>query len=422
MAEFESNSSFYNIPLALRLEGNLNSEILIQSLEEICDRHEALRTNFITVDGIPTQVIQTQPWTVTVVDLQHLSGSEKAIASQELAQNQAIQPFDLASEPLIRTTLLVLSETEHHLLVCMHHIVSDGWSMGVFLQELTALYNAYIQGLSSPLNPLSIQYGDFTLWQRQWLQGEVLQQQLDYWQKQLADAPALLSLPTDRPRPNQQSFAGGHLPFSLSLELTEKLTQLTQEQGVTLFMTLLTAYAVLLYRYTEQEDILIGTPIANRNRREIEGLIGFFVNTLVLRIDLSGKPNFNQLLGRVREMAMDAYAHQDLPFEMLVEVLQPERDLSHAPLFQVDFLLQNSPPSPLELIDLTATPLTTENDTAKFDLTLAMENTGAELKGVWEYNTDLFDRSTIDRLTGNFITLLEALVANPQQPIFNYHY
>jgi amino acid adenylation domain-containing protein len=418
LAEFESNSSFYNIPLALRLEGTLNSEILIQSLEEICDRHEALRTNFITVDGIPTQVVQARTWTVTVVDLQHLSSSEQAIASQELTQNQAIQPFDLASEPLIRITLVVLSETEHLLLVCMHHIVSDGWSMGVFLQELTALYNAYIQGLSSPLNTLSIQYGDFTLWQRQWLQGEVLQQQLDYWQKQLADAPALLSLPTDRPRPNQQSFAGGHLPFSLSLELTEKLTQLTQEQGVTLFMTLLTAYAVLLYRYTEQEDILIGTPIANRNRREIEGLIGFFVNTLVLRIDLSGKPNFNQLLGRVREMAMDAYAHQDLPFEMLVEVLQPERDLSHAPLFQVDFLLQNSPPSPLELTGLTATPLTTENDTAKFDLTLAMENTGAGLQGVWEYNTDLFDRSTIERLTGNFITLLEALVVNPQQPIF----
>ena len=418
LAEFESNSSFYNIPLALRLEGTLNSEILIQSLEEICDRHEALRTNFITVDGIPTQVIQARTWTVTVVDLQHLSGSEKVIASQELAQNQAIHPFDLAGEPLIRTTLVVLSETEHLLLVCMHHIVSDGWSMGVFLQELTALYNAYIQGLSSPLNPLSIQYGDFTLWQRQWLQGEVLQQQLDYWQKQLAGAPALLSLPTDRPRPNQQSFAGGHLPFSLSWELTEKLTQLTQEQGVTLFMTLLTAYAVLLYRYTEQEDILIGTPIANRNRSEIEGLIGFFVNTLVLRIDLSGKPNFNQLLGRVREMAMDAYAHQDLPFEMLVEVLQPERDLSHAPLFQVDFLLQNSPPSPLELTGLTATPLTTESETAKFDLTLAMENTGAELKGVWEYNTDLFDRSTIERLTGNFITLLEALVVNLQQPIF----
>ncbi|NCQ83109.1 MAG: amino acid adenylation domain-containing protein [Microcystis aeruginosa W13-18] len=416
--QFESNSSFYNIPLALRLEGTLNSQILIQSLEEICDRHEALRTNFISVDGIPTQVIQTRTWTVTVVDLQHLSSSEKVIVSQELAQNQAIQPFDLASEPLIRTTLVVLSETEHILLVCMHHIVSDGWSMGVFLQELTDLYNAYIQNQPSSLSPLPIQYGDYTLWQKQWLQGDILQRQLDYWQKQLADAPALLSLPTDRPRPAVQSFAGAHLPFTLSWELSQKLTQLTQEQGVTLFMTLLTAFDVLLYRYTEQEDILIGTPIANRNRSELAGLIGFFVNTLVLRTDLSGNPSFNELLIRVREMAMDAYTHQDLPFEMLVEVLQPERDLSHAPLFQVDFLLQNEPLSQLELIGLTASPLLTENATAKFDLTLAMENTDRGLRGVWEYNTDLFERSTIERLAGNFVTLLEAIVANPQQPIF----
>jgi non-ribosomal peptide synthetase component F len=300
----------------------------------------------------------------------------------------------------------------------MHHIVSDGWSMGVFLQELTDLYNAYIQNQPSSLSPLPIQYGDYTLWQKQWLQGDILQRQLDYWQKQLADAPALLSLPTDRPRPAVQSFAGAHLPFTLSWELSQKLTQLTQEQGVTLFMTLLTAFDVLLYRYTEQEDILIGTPIANRNRSELAGLIGFFVNTLVLRTDLSGNPSFNELLIRVREMAMDAYTHQDLPFEMLVEVLQPERDLSHAPLFQVDFLLQNEPLSQLELIGLTASPLLTENATAKFDLTLAMENTDRGLRGVWEYNTDLFERSTIERLAGNFVTLLEAIVANPQQPIF----
>ncbi|CAH2574040.1 Gramicidin S synthase 2 [Planktothrix rubescens] len=416
--QFESDSSFYNIPLALRLEGNLNQDVLIQSLEEICDRHEALRTNFISVDGVATQVIQTQaPWTVTIVDLQHLSSSEQEIASQELTQNQAIQPFDLARDPLIRANLVILSETEHILLVCMHHIVSDGWSMGVFLQELTDLYNAYIQNQPSSLKPLPIQYGDYTLWQKQWLQGDILQRQLDYWQKQLADAPALLSLPTDRPRPAVQSFAGAHLPFTLSWELSQKLTQLTQEQGVTLFMTLLTAFDVLLYRYTEQEDILIGTPIANRNRSELEGLIGFFVNTLVLRTDLSGDPSFNELLIRVREMAMDAYTHQDLPFEMLVEVLQPERDLSHAPLFQVDFLLQNEPLSQLELIGLTASPLLTANATAKFDLTLGMENTDTGLRGSWEYNTDLFERSTIERLAGNFVTLLEAIVANPQQQI-----
>jgi amino acid adenylation domain-containing protein len=416
--QFESNSSFYNIPLALRLEGNLNQEVLIQSLEEICDRHEALRTNFITVNGIATQVIQTQtPWTVTIVDLQPLSSREQEIASQELTQNQSIQPFDLACDPLIRANLVILSETDHILLVCMHHIVSDGWSMGIFLQELTDLYNAYIQNQPSSLNPLPIQYGDYTLWQKQWLQGDILQRQLDYWQKQLADAPALLSLPTDRPRPAVQSFAGAHFPFTLSWELSQKLSQLTQEQGVTLFMTLLTAFDILLYRYTEQEDILIGTPIANRNRTELEGLIGFFVNTLVLRTDLSGNPSFNELLIRVREMAMDAYTHQDLPFEMLVEVLQPERDLSHAPLFQVDFLLQNEPPSQLELIGLTNRPLLTENATAKFDLTLGMENTDTGLRGVWEYNTDLFERSTIERLAGNFVTLLEAIVANPQQQI-----
>ncbi|MFM7792397.1 MAG: condensation domain-containing protein, partial [Microcystis panniformis] len=256
------------------------------------------------------------------------------------------------------------------------------------------------------------------IWQREYLQGEIREKQLNYWQKQLASAPVLLHLPTDYPRPLQQSFQGDRIKCVLSPELSQGLNKLSREKGVTLFMTLLTTFQTLLYRYTGQTDILVGTPIANRTRSELAGLIGFFVNTLVLRIDLSGNPNFNQLLGRVREMAMDAYAHQDLPFEMLVEALQPERDLSHAPLFQVDFLLQNSPPSPLELIDLTATPLTTENDTAKFDLTLAMENTSAGLQGVWEYNTDLFDRSTIERLTGNFITLLEALVVNPQQSIF----
>ncbi len=417
LAEFESNSSFYNIPLALRLEGNLNSEILIQSLEEICDRHEALRTNFITVDGIPTQVIQARNWTVTVVNLQYLSGSEKVIASQELAQNQAIQPFDLAGEPLIRITLVVLSETEHLLLVCMHHIVSDGWSMGVFIQELTALYNAYIQGLSSPLNPLSIQYGDFTLWQRQWLQGEVLENQLNYWKKQLADAPTFLPLPTDKPRPAVQTFTGVHQEFQLSLELTQKLTELSQQQGGTMFMTLLAVYGVLLYRYTGQSDILIGTPIANRNRREIESLIGFFVNTLVMRTDCSENPSFQELLMRVREMSLGAYAHQDLPFEMLVEALQTERNLSHTPLFQVMFVLQNTALSEIELTGLTIDSFPLEVEIAKFDLTLSMQNTETGLMGVWEYNTDLFNSETIERMNGHFLTLLEGIITNPSEGI-----
>nr|MDZ8289085.1 amino acid adenylation domain-containing protein [Nostoc sp. ChiSLP01] len=416
--QFEPNSAFYNIPLALRLVGTLHQVALEQSLYEIITRHEALRTNFVIVDGQSTQIIQTQTnWTLSIIDWQHLPLGEQESTLQQLVQQHAIQPFDLASEPLIRATLIVLSETEHVLSVCMHHIVSDGWSIGVFIQELAALYNAYSQGQTSPLTPLPIQYADFAIWQRQWLQGDILQSQLNYWQQQLKDAPALLSLPTDRPRPAVQTFAGAHQEFAISVELTGKLTKLSQEQGVTLFMTLLAAYDTLLYRYTGQSDILVGSPIANRNRSEIEELIGFFVNTLVMRTSLAGNPSFSELLGRVRDMAMDAYAHQDLPFEMLVEALQPERNLSHTPLFQVMFVLQNAPMSGVELAGLTISSLSAQSTTAKFDLSLLMQNTATGLVGVWEYNTDLFDSSTIERITGHFMTLLEGIVNNPEEKI-----
>ncbi|MEH2027052.1 amino acid adenylation domain-containing protein [Nostoc sp.] len=416
--QFEPNSASYNIPFGLRLAGTLNVAALEQSLQEIIHRHEALRTNFITVDGEAAQIIQIETnWSVAVVELQHLPTSEQENTAQQLAQQQAIQPFDLADEALIRATLVVLSETEEWLLVCMHHVVSDGWSIGVFVEELTALYNAYSQGKPSPLLPLSIQYADFAIWQRQWLQGEVLQSQLSYWQEQLANAPTFLPLPTDRPRPAVQTFNGAYLEFSLPVELTQQLVQLSQEQGVTLFMTLLAAYNTLLYRYTGQTDILVGTPIANRDRTELEGLIGFFVNTLVMRTDLSENPSFNELLPRIREMALSAYAHQDLPFEMLVEVLQPERDLSHAPLFQVMFVLQNAPISEVELTGLSVSSLPIEGAIAKFDLTLSIENNTTGLVGGWEYNTDLFDSSTIERMTGHFVTLLEGIVANPKQRI-----
>ncbi|MFN6464051.1 MAG: non-ribosomal peptide synthetase [Nostoc sp. DedVER02] len=416
--QFEPNSPFYNMSIALRLAGTLEVAALEQSFQEIIHRHEALRTNFITVDGQPTQIIQTETnWTVSVVDLKHLSTTEQEIASQQLVQQQAIQPFELATQALVRATLVVLSETEHILLMCIHHIVSDGWSIGLFVQELAALYNAYSQGKNSPLAALPIQYADFALWQRQWLQGEVLQSQLNYWQQKLASAPTLLSLPTDRPRPAVQTYQGTHQEFALSEELTGKLAKLSQEQGVTLFMTLLAAYDTLLYRYTGTEDILVGSPIANRDRSEIEGLIGFFVNTLVMRTDLSGNPSFSELLGRVREMAMEAYSHQHLPFEMLVEALQPERDLSHSPLFQVMFVLQNAPTSGLELTGLTVSSLPIKGTTTRFDLTLIMQNTATGLVGVWEYNTDLFDASTIERMTGHFVTLLEGIIANPEEQI-----
>ncbi|MFB2880052.1 non-ribosomal peptide synthase/polyketide synthase, partial [Floridanema aerugineum] len=410
--QFQPNSALYNIPAALRLVGSLDVAALEQSFREIVQRHEALRTNFLTVDGQPRQIIHSETsWTLSIVDGRNLSTIE------QLLQQQANAPFDLANDCLLRTTLVTLSETEHILLICMHHIVSDGWSIGVFVEELTALYNAYAQGQPSPLSPLPIQYTDFAIWQRNWLQGEVLQSQLSYWLASLADAPAILSLPTDRPRPAVQTFVGAHQQFTLSAELTEKLNQLSQEQGVTLFMTLLAAFDTLLYRYSGQTDIVVGSPIANRNKSEIEGLIGFFINTLVLRTDLSNNPCFAQLLDRVREVSLGAYAHQDLPFEMLVEALQPERDLSHTPLFQVMFVLQNAPVSDLELGGLTLSLLELENAIAKFDLTLAMESTPDGLVGLWEYNTDLFDGSTILRMTGHFVTLLEGIVANPETPI-----
>ncbi|MBP5971506.1 amino acid adenylation domain-containing protein [Brasilonema sp. CT11] len=424
--QFEPNSAFYNIPFALHIVGTLSVTALEQSLQEIIHRHEALHTNFIAIDGKPTQIIQKQTnWTVSVVELPHLPSSEQEIATQQLAKKQAIQPFDLANQALVRATLVVLSETEHVLLLCMHHIVSDGWSMGVFIQELAALYKAYSQGQPSPLAPLPLQYTDFAIWQRQWLQGDVLQSQLNYWQQKLANAPALLSLPTDRPRPAVQTDNGAYQEFTLSQKLTGELTQLSQQQGVTLFMTLLAAFDTLLYRYTGQEDILVGSPIANRDRSEIEGLIGFFVNTLVMRSNLAGNPSFSELLTRVREMAMEAYSHQHLPFEMLVEALQPERNLSHTPLFQVMFVLQNAPTSGVELTGLSVSPFPIKGANARFDLTLIMHNTATSttlstssgLVGIWEYNTDLFDASTIERMTGHFVTLLEGIIANPEQQI-----
>ncbi|MFN6442085.1 MAG: amino acid adenylation domain-containing protein, partial [Nostoc sp. DedSLP01] len=422
--QFEPDSPFYNLPMGLRFVGNVNVVALEQSLIEIIHRHEALRTNFVSVDGKPTQIIQIElNWSLAVVDLQHLpllvlseaEVTEQETAAQKLVQQQAIEPFDLAHDALIRATLIVLSPTEQWLSVSIHHVVSDGWSMGVFVEELTTLYNAYSQGQPSPLLPLPIQYADFAIWQRQWLQGEVLKNQLSYWKQQLANAPTFLPLPTDRPRPAVQTFNGAYLEFALSDELTQRLLQLSQKQGCTLFMTLLAAYNTLLYRYTGQEDILVGSPIANRDRSEIEGLIGFFVNTLVMRTNLTENPTFSELLTRVRDMAMEAYSHQYLPFEMLVEALQPERDLSHAPLFQVMFVLQNAPTSGLELTKLNVSSLPIKLTTSRFDLTLIMQNTATGMVGLWEYSTDLFDASTIERMTSHFVTLLESIIANPEQ-------
>ncbi|WP_193200774.1 non-ribosomal peptide synthetase, partial [Nostoc sp. MG11] len=417
--QLEPNNAFYNIAAGARLQGNLNVTALEQSLNEIIRRHEVLRINFVTQeDGQAVQIIRpSAALSMPGVDLQHLPADEQETEIQRLAIAEAQQPFDLASQLLTRATLLVLSQTEHILLFCMHHIVSDAWSMGVFVQEIAAIYTAFAQGQPTPLPELPIQYVDFAVWQRQFLQGDIKDSQLAYWQQQLANAPTLLELPTDRPRPAVQSFRGMQQSFTISPDLNAALNHLSRKQGVTLFMTLLAAFDTLLYRYTGQADILVGSPIANRNHSEIEGLIGFFVNTLVLRTDLSGDPSFEELLTRVREMTLAAYSHQDLPFELLVEVLQPERNLSHTPLFQVAFVLQNAPMPQIELPELTLSSLITDNQTAKFDLTLTLETIGDELVGSWEYNCDLFVEATITRMTGHFQTLLAGIVADPEQPI-----
>jgi Non-ribosomal peptide synthetase modules and related proteins len=316
-----------------------------------------------------------------VVELQGLSAGAQEAELKRLAAEEAGRPFDLARGPLLRVCLLRLGEEAHGVLLTLHHIVSDGWSMGVFIRELSALYQAFSTGVPSPLAELPIQYVDFAQWQRQWLSGEVLEGQLKYWREQLAGAPALLELPTDRPRPAVQSFRGASEPLALDAELTHALKALSQRAGVTLFMTLLGAFMALLARYSGQEDIVVGSPIANRNRSETEALIGFFVNTLVLRVDLSGNPPFEELLGRVRQVALAAYAHQEVPFERVVEALRPQRSLSHSPLFQVMFVLQNVPFEALELPGLSLSPLALESVTAKFDLTLVMSETEQGLRG-----------------------------------------
>ncbi|CCH94318.1 hypothetical protein MICCA_370002 [Microcystis aeruginosa PCC 9432] len=416
--QLEPNSPFYNISLALHLAGNLQVDVLEKSLQEIIQRHESLRTNFATIEGNPVQVIKPESnWQLTLVNGKD---SPKYREEQEIKKWLEIhshQPFDLANDSLIRATLLKLSDTEHFLLICLHHIVSDGWSMGVFIEELTTLYNAYTKGLEPLLQELPIQYADFAIWQREYLQGEIRENQLNYWQKQLAAAPALLHLPTDYPRPLQQSFQGDRIKCILSPELSQGLNKLSREKGVTLFMTLLTAFQTLLYRYTGQTDILVGTPIANRTRSELAGLIGFFVNTLVLRTDLARNPSFSELLKQVRETATDAYDHQDLPFEMLVESLQPERNMSYNPLFQVMFGLDNEIVDSIDLEGIKATRQPLEFKTSKFDLSLSIQVKEAGLTAIWEYNTDLFDKSTIERLSGHFVNLLTGIIANPEQTV-----
>ncbi|MCP2012453.1 condensation domain-containing protein, partial [Duganella violaceipulchra] len=412
--QLESGSAFYNISAAVRLVGNLDIVAFSRSLNDIVRRHEVLRTTFALIDSTPVQIITpTLELILPVSDLSDLPHAEREACAQWLAQDEAQTPFDLVSGPLIRARLLGLSETEHIALLTLHHIVSDGWSMGVMVRELAALYAAYVQDQPSPLPEPAIQYADFAYWQRQWLSGNVLQQQLGYWIEQLNGASSLLELPTDRPRPSVQSYRGAMLPFTVPATLTAGLHAVGEQAQSTLFMTLNAAFAVLLARYSGQTDICIGAAIANRNRSEIESLIGFFVNTLVLRARLDANPAFTDLLQQVRRTALEAYAHQDVPFEQLVEAMKPERHMSHAPLFQVMLVLQNAPMGTLALPGLILQPVASDSMTAKFDLTLNLTEEAGQLLGSFEYNTDLFDQTTIARMAGHFTRLLEGIVAGP---------
>ncbi|WP_395844890.1 amino acid adenylation domain-containing protein [Archangium violaceum] len=414
--QLEPGSPAYNLPIANRLSGPLNTEALQRAFEELVRRHESLRTTFSARDGQPIQVIAPSlSVPLEVVDLQEVPAAERETRARDLARQEALRPFDLVNGPLLRATLLRLGADDHLLVFVMHHIVSDGWSMGVLVREVATLYVAYASGQQPSLPALPVQYADFALWQRSWLQGEVLDAQLHFWKQQLSGAPAHLELPTDKPRPPVQTFRGDNVRVALPKALSESIKALSMRLGATPFMTLLAGFQVLLHRYSRQDDISVGSPIAGRRDAELEGLIGFFVNTLVLRSRVSPQATIRELLLQVRDTTLAAYEHQDLPFEKLVEQLQPQRDLSRSPFFQVMFVLQNAPTEALRLRqDLTLKPVTLAGGTSKFDWTLALTDTPEGFAGGLEYNIDLFERDTVVRAMEHLRILLEAAVAHPE--------
>lgn len=410
--QLEPNRPIYNVSDTHYFKGPLDHDALQRSLTEVVRRHESLRTTFQTVAGEPVQVIAPpQPLSLQVIDLSTLPAEERQREARRQIDHEANQPFDLSRGPLFRAQLVRLAEEENLLLINIHHIISDGWSIGVLGRELSTLYQAYKAGESSPLAELPIQYADFAVWQREWLQGELLEKQLGYWREQLGGELPELEMPMDHARPARQSFRGAAEGLELSAEILRRLKEIGRERNATLFMTLLAAFNVLLWRYCGQSDLLVGTLIANRNRTETEALIGFFVNTLVLRTKIKADSSFRELLDRVRETTLGAYEHQDVPFEKLVEELQPERSLSRHPIFQVLFTLQEG--GELKLSGLELTWLDTENDFAKFDLSFFISETDNGLYAWFEYDTELFERPTIARMLRHFEALLEGIIAHP---------
>lgn len=413
--QLQSDNAFYTLPGVLYLRGSLDVAALEKSLQQLIQRHEMLRTTFTTYAGEPVQCIAPHlSLSLPVIQLPGTEGlSQREEMIDALAREEAQRPFNLVEGPLMRTLLLRLNPQEHALLLTFHHIIADGWSIEILLQETGALYTAYVRGQPLTLPVLPIHYADYALWQRKWLQGTILERQLDYWRQQLKNAPAMLALPTDRPRPAVQSYKGARYAFQLPNSLSQKLHILGREEGVTLFMALLAAFKTFLFRYSHQTDIVVGTPISGRVRRETEGVVGLFLNMLALRTQLDPDMTFRDLLRRVRDVALDAYMHQDIPFEKLVEELQPERSLSHSPFFQVMLVLQNTPGYSIDLPGLSLQTFGAESEAAKFDLTLGIRETSEGLRCAVEYSTDLFAQATIARMMRHFQTLLESCVTNP---------
>jgi len=426
--ESASGHALHNQPGAVRLVGTLDVESLRRSLDEIVRRHEALRTRFVTADGKPYQeVMPHEPLELPLTDLSDRPSEEAEVEAKRLASEDAHTPFDLERGPLRRMFLVRLAANEHILVITLHHIITDGWSMGVFANELDRLYRAFLAGEPSPLAELPIQMGDVAVWQRNALQGETLEGHLAYWRKQLAPPLSALTLPTDRPRPAVQSYRGGHQTIQLSSELSDALRALSRKQGVTLFMTLYAAWSVLLHAISRETDVVIGSAVAHRNRNELEGLIGFLVNMLIMRLDLSGDPPFSELLRRSRDVTLGAWSHQDLPLTRIVKEVSPERDLSRTPLFQIEFSLLTPDKNPavfgyglamgsietIELPGLVMTPVDVDYDNARYDIAVFLWDMPGGVHGTIEYSSDLFDAATMERLAQRFETVLRSVVERP---------
>jgi len=418
MSKMDPANSFYNLPFATRLTGRLNVNALTQSLSTVVRRHETLRTAFVEQEGEVIQVVEPQvSLPLPVVDLRHIEKKERVAEGQRHAQRESLMPFDLERAPLIRAKLLQFEAEEYVLIINMHHIISDAWSRSVFVSELAVLYEALIEEKSSPLSELPIQYADYVVWQRSWLRDKTLANHVDYWRKQLRDAPPVLQLPSDRPRPPVQSFQGAMYQSRIPRTLVSEIKRVSQAEGVTLFMYLLAAFQALLFRYSEQEQIIVGTDLANRTSVELEKLIGFFVNLLPICTNFSGNPTFREVLGRVREVTLGAYSHQDMPFEKLVEELSPDRTLSHNPLVQVLFVMLNTPSTNLKLKGLQARPFEFDLARSKFDVVVYARELDEGLAIEWLYSTDLFDRETARRMAENYATLLTDATLRPDARI-----